>query len=194
MLTDASIEGKVDHLLGLKENVIIGKLIPAATGLKRYRQIGIGPPTPVPAHLYTRPETEAELLAGAGGDRRRRRRPRPGGPSAHVRRPPGADEAARTTPARRPRPPRSTRRSTRTRGFDGAGGYARSLRLLERRRGATRSPHLAGCGCVWRAPPTTHIACGLPETKPLWVDYGTPELIDRFGRPASSSPARAAPT
>ena len=38
MLTDASIEGKVDHLLGLKENVIIGKLIPAATGLKRYRR------------------------------------------------------------------------------------------------------------------------------------------------------------
>ena len=34
MLTDASIEGKVDRLLGLKENVIIGKLIPAATGLK----------------------------------------------------------------------------------------------------------------------------------------------------------------
>ena len=37
MLTDAAIEGKVDRLLGLKENVIIGKLIPAATGLKRYR-------------------------------------------------------------------------------------------------------------------------------------------------------------
>ncbi len=38
VLTDASIEGKVDRLLGLKENVIIGKLIPAATGLKRYRE------------------------------------------------------------------------------------------------------------------------------------------------------------
>ncbi|HEY7793882.1 MAG TPA: hypothetical protein VIA10_07750, partial [Gaiellaceae bacterium] len=63
VLTDASIEGKVDHLLGLKENVIIGKLIPAATGLKRYRQIAIGPSDSVPAHLYTRPETEAELLA-----------------------------------------------------------------------------------------------------------------------------------
>src|ERR1044072_3060548 len=43
VLTDASIEGKVDRLLGLKENVIIGKLIPAATGLKRYRTIEIGP-------------------------------------------------------------------------------------------------------------------------------------------------------
>ncbi|MDQ3066009.1 MAG: DNA-directed RNA polymerase subunit beta', partial [Actinomycetota bacterium] len=71
VLTDASIEGKVDHLLGLKENVIIGKLIPAATGLKRYRQIGIGPSDSVPAHLYARPETEAELLAQLeeiGGD------------------------------------------------------------------------------------------------------------------------------
>ena len=38
VLTDASIEGKIDRLLGLKENVIIGKLIPAATGLKRYRE------------------------------------------------------------------------------------------------------------------------------------------------------------
>ena len=37
VLTDAAIEGKKDDLLGLKENVIIGKLIPAATGLKRYR-------------------------------------------------------------------------------------------------------------------------------------------------------------
>ena len=43
VLTDASIEGKIDRLLGLKENVIIGKLIPAATGLRRYRQIEIGP-------------------------------------------------------------------------------------------------------------------------------------------------------
>ena len=63
VLTDASIEGKVDHLLGLKENVIIGKLIPAATGLKRYRTIEIGPSEKVPVAAYTRPETEAELLA-----------------------------------------------------------------------------------------------------------------------------------
>jgi DNA-directed RNA polymerase subunit beta' len=63
VLTDAAIEGKVDRLLGLKENVIIGKLIPAATGLKRYRTIDIGPTEKVPAGIYTRPETEAELLA-----------------------------------------------------------------------------------------------------------------------------------
>jgi DNA-directed RNA polymerase subunit beta' len=63
VLTDASIEGKVDRLLGLKENVIIGKLIPAATGLKRYRSIEIKPAEKVPAGAYARPETEAELLA-----------------------------------------------------------------------------------------------------------------------------------
>src|SRR5438034_10350208 len=63
VLTDASIEGKVDRLLGLKENVIIGKLIPAATGLKRYRTIEIGPSEKVPPSAYTRPETEEQLLA-----------------------------------------------------------------------------------------------------------------------------------
>ncbi|QGG54672.1 DNA-directed RNA polymerase subunit beta' [Paenibacillus sp. B01] len=39
VLTDAAIKGKVDQLLGLKENVIIGKLIPAGTGMNRYRSI-----------------------------------------------------------------------------------------------------------------------------------------------------------
>jgi DNA-directed RNA polymerase subunit beta' len=39
VLTDAAIKGKVDPLIGLKENVIIGKLIPAGTGLKRYRNV-----------------------------------------------------------------------------------------------------------------------------------------------------------
>lgn len=40
VLTDAAIKGKVDRLLGLKENVIIGKLIPAGTGMDRYRSMG----------------------------------------------------------------------------------------------------------------------------------------------------------
>ena len=39
VLTDAAIKGKVDPLVGLKENVIIGKLIPAGTGMKRYRSV-----------------------------------------------------------------------------------------------------------------------------------------------------------
>jgi DNA-directed RNA polymerase subunit beta' len=41
VLTDAAIKGKVDQLLGLKENVIIGKLIPAGTGMARYRNIRV---------------------------------------------------------------------------------------------------------------------------------------------------------
>jgi DNA-directed RNA polymerase subunit beta' len=62
VLTDAAIEGKKDDLLGLKENVIIGKLIPAATGLKRYRNIEIEPSEPLPTVMMA-PEAEAELLA-----------------------------------------------------------------------------------------------------------------------------------
>jgi len=41
VLTDAAIKGKIDPLLGLKENVIIGKLIPTGTGMTRYRSIRI---------------------------------------------------------------------------------------------------------------------------------------------------------
>ena len=41
VLTEAAIKGKTDPLLGLKENVIIGKLIPAGTGLRRYRNIEV---------------------------------------------------------------------------------------------------------------------------------------------------------
>ena len=44
MLTDAAIKGKVDPLLGLKENVIIGKLIPAGVGMKRYRSVDVENP------------------------------------------------------------------------------------------------------------------------------------------------------
>jgi DNA-directed RNA polymerase subunit beta' len=62
VLTDAAIEGKIDRLNGLKENVIIGKLIPAATGLRQYRQIAIEPTEPFPV-AYAHPEAEAELLA-----------------------------------------------------------------------------------------------------------------------------------
>ena len=39
VLTDAAINGKIDPLIGLKENVIIGKLIPAGTGMKRYQNV-----------------------------------------------------------------------------------------------------------------------------------------------------------
>ncbi len=70
VLTDASIEGKVDHLLGLKENVIIGKLIPAATGLKQYRAIDIGPSEKVPKETYERATLlrALEEIGTDGGD------------------------------------------------------------------------------------------------------------------------------
>jgi DNA-directed RNA polymerase subunit beta' len=60
VLTDASIEGKIDRLLGLKENVIIGKLIPAATGLKRYRTIEIAPTEPITRDFF--PQQDPTLL------------------------------------------------------------------------------------------------------------------------------------
>ena len=50
VLTDAAVESKVDYLLGLKENVIMGHLIPAGTGLKKFRNIIVTPqeePQPV---------------------------------------------------------------------------------------------------------------------------------------------------
>lgn len=48
VLTDAAIKGKVDPLLGLKENVIIGKLIPAGLGMSRYRDIKVKYNVPMP--------------------------------------------------------------------------------------------------------------------------------------------------
>ena len=58
VLTEAAIKGKVDHLVGLKENVIIGKLIPAGTGLKRYRDIQLD--TGMPEEAPTVDEETAE--------------------------------------------------------------------------------------------------------------------------------------
>ena len=48
VLTEAAIKGKVDPLIGLKENVIIGKLIPAGTGMKRYRDVRLNSTMPEP--------------------------------------------------------------------------------------------------------------------------------------------------
>ena len=45
VLTEAAIKGKIDPLIGLKENVIIGKLIPAGTGMMRYRSVKLDVPT-----------------------------------------------------------------------------------------------------------------------------------------------------
>jgi len=60
VLTDAAIRGKKDHLLGLKENVIIGKIIPAGTGMARYRNLE---PQAINEAEYLAPEQEEAELA-----------------------------------------------------------------------------------------------------------------------------------
>ena len=60
VLTDAAIKGKVDNLIGLKENVIIGKLIPAGTGMKEYRNIRLD--------SDDRVKTRAEMFTETGED------------------------------------------------------------------------------------------------------------------------------
>ncbi len=69
VLTDAALEGKRDRLVGLKENVIIGKLIPAATGLKRYRTMTVEPAEPYAPAEESVLLAEDDLLGdGAGAD------------------------------------------------------------------------------------------------------------------------------
>jgi DNA-directed RNA polymerase subunit beta' len=58
VLTEASVSGKVDNLHGLKENVIVGRLIPAGTGTPRYRRTIIDP---VPDEEMEIEETEPDL-------------------------------------------------------------------------------------------------------------------------------------
>ena len=53
VLTDAAIQGKSDSLVGLKENVIIGQLIPAGTGISRYRNIKVEPTEEARASMYS---------------------------------------------------------------------------------------------------------------------------------------------
>ena len=60
VLTDAAIKGKIDPLVGLKENVIIGKLIPAGTGMTRYRHLEIVDHAPQPVPEPPEPEAPAE--------------------------------------------------------------------------------------------------------------------------------------
>ena len=62
VLTEAAIEGKRDQLLGLKENIIIGKLIPAGTGMTRYRSLDIQAPDYEPLSYYSS-DTDQDLAA-----------------------------------------------------------------------------------------------------------------------------------
>ncbi|MFZ1490481.1 MAG: DNA-directed RNA polymerase subunit beta' [Ilumatobacteraceae bacterium] len=69
VLTEAAIDGRGDNLIGLKENIIIGKLIPAGTGMLSYREFGIDAPEYEPMAYYSS-ETEddpAAFLAGLHG-------------------------------------------------------------------------------------------------------------------------------
>lgn len=68
VLTNAAISGKSDPLLGLKENVIIGKLIPAGTGMQRYRSIRVEPTEEAKAAMYSLGgyEEPAEYAFGQG--------------------------------------------------------------------------------------------------------------------------------
>jgi DNA-directed RNA polymerase subunit beta' len=67
VLTEAAIESRSDSLLGLKENIIIGKLIPAGTGMANYREIATSAPDYQPMQYYSSADEEqdiAEWLAG----------------------------------------------------------------------------------------------------------------------------------
>jgi DNA-directed RNA polymerase subunit beta' len=67
VLTEAAIESRSDGLLGLKENIILGKLIPAGTGMEKYRRIGVEAPDYQPMEYYSMADEEqdlAEWLAG----------------------------------------------------------------------------------------------------------------------------------
>jgi len=66
VLTDAAVRGKRDYLHGLKENVIMGHLIPAGTGMKRYDQIEIVPGE-AEDDVFTVPEPDGEDLGELGG-------------------------------------------------------------------------------------------------------------------------------
>ena len=83
VLTDAAVNGKADTLEGLKENVIVGRLIPAGTGgmLRRIRKIAAKRD-----ELIAKEQAKASSLAGPDGTA--------GGPAARRRRRPGTEEAA----------------------------------------------------------------------------------------------------
>ena len=66
VLTDAAIHAKSDPLLGLKENVILGKLIPAGTGLPRYRNIRVEPTEEAKAAMYSMPDYQQYDYAAFG--------------------------------------------------------------------------------------------------------------------------------
>ncbi len=73
VLTDAAIEGKVDHLLGLKENVIMGHLIPAGTGQKKYRDLFVEAGETAPVEEVATGESQEESAEAEGPKERKRK-------------------------------------------------------------------------------------------------------------------------
>ena len=68
VLTEAAIDGRADSLVGLKENIIIGKLIPAGTGMERYRDFDLDAPDYIPMEYFSSDEADpAAYLAGLQG-------------------------------------------------------------------------------------------------------------------------------
>jgi DNA-directed RNA polymerase subunit beta' len=69
VLTEAAIDGKADNLVGLKENIIIGKLIPAGSGMDRYNLFDVSAPDYVPMAYYSSEDEDdpASFLAGLHG-------------------------------------------------------------------------------------------------------------------------------
>ena len=67
VLTEAAIKGKVDHLIGLKENVLIGKLIPAGTGMKCYSSIRLDSDMPEEEEMEEETEEEADISEDSEG-------------------------------------------------------------------------------------------------------------------------------
>ena len=65
VLTEAAINGRVDHLIGLKENVLIGKLIPAGTGMKRYRNVRLSTDVSPEDEIMLSDEESAEEMLSA---------------------------------------------------------------------------------------------------------------------------------
>ena len=206
MLTDASIEGKTDRLLGLKENVIIGKLIPAATGLKRYRGIEIKPAEKVPAGAYTRPETEAELLAaleeigsdggngldlgalgidfgGAAGRRRRRPATRPARPRRSRR------STRRSTSEHEPQVTLLSRRIWSGRGDAALRLSCYTVGLVVRKLSPSRSVSASPSASCRAAPRRRRRAAGRCRRAAVWIDSGRPDLAPVFGEPGSWSRA-----
>ena len=125
VLTEAAIEGRTDGLEGLKENVIIGKLIPAGTGMPLYRDIKTEAPDYEPLPFYTSEVDDEMDLADVAAGGELASRPRPTSPTPRrcepgrghrVRSRPAADVEVAEAAVRSPRRAATTRPTSRDRG------------------------------------------------------------------------------